>query len=71
MRIEQSVIIHRPRDLVFAYVSDANNIPAWKKDLIEVRRITPGFIGVGTIDIHVSEFMGAKMKSNMRSKLIN
>ena len=60
MRVEQSVIIHQPRDLVFAYVSDGSNIPTWKKGLVEVQRITPDPTGVGTIDVHVSEFMGRK-----------
>jgi uncharacterized protein YndB with AHSA1/START domain len=60
MRVEQSVIIHQPREQVFAYVSDAENIPTWKKGLVEVRRITPGPTGVGTIDVHVSEFLGRK-----------
>lgn len=60
MRVEHSVIIHQTRDVIFGYVSDGRNIPSWKKGLIEVRRITPGPAGVGTIDVHVSEFMGRR-----------
>jgi uncharacterized protein YndB with AHSA1/START domain len=46
-RFKQSVVINRPVDQVFAYVSDLENDPPWT-GAAELRRTSQGPIGVGT-----------------------
>ena len=46
--VEESIVIERPLEDVFAYVSDQTNAPRWQPGLLEVRRTTDGPIGVGT-----------------------
>jgi uncharacterized membrane protein len=58
--VEEQITINRPVSQVFSFVTDHTRIPLWKKGLVEVRRTTPGPVGVGTIDIHVSEFLGRR-----------
>lgn len=58
--VEEHININRPAEQVFSFVTDHERIPQWKKGLVEVRRTTAGPVGVGTLDIHVSEFMGRR-----------
>ena len=62
LRLEHSVVIDRPRELVFAFVTNTENVPKWKKRLVEVRPITSGPVGVGTTETHVSRFMGRRFE---------
>lgn len=59
IRVEHSVLIARPVEEVFAYVTRAESVPEWKRGLEAVRRETTGPPGVGTRETHVSEFLGA------------
>src|SRR5512137_904763 len=60
------IMINRPVEDVFAYLSDAANGPKWQSDLLEARQITKGPLGVGTKFTGVREFMGQKMESVMQ-----
>ena len=46
--VEEAIVIERPLEDVFAYVSDQTNAPRWQPGLLEVRRTTDGPIGLGT-----------------------
>jgi uncharacterized protein YndB with AHSA1/START domain len=63
IREEGNVIIHRPVEEVFAYVSDLTHSAEWQAGLLEVRRLTEGPIGVGTRYAFVRQFIGRKMES--------
>lgn len=41
--------IARPVDEVFAFLEDFTNVPTWNHWVREVRQVTPGPIGVGTV----------------------
>jgi uncharacterized protein YndB with AHSA1/START domain len=43
-----SIMIDRPVEEVFAYVTDTSNDPAWHTDILEARRAADGPIGTGT-----------------------
>jgi uncharacterized protein YndB with AHSA1/START domain len=43
-----SITIDRPIEEVFAYVIDNSNDPAWHTDILEVRKMSEGPIGLGT-----------------------
>jgi uncharacterized membrane protein len=62
--VEESVVIGRPVEDVFAYVSDQTNGPNWQRGLLEVRRTTDGPIGIGTRHTFVRTFMGRRMEGS-------
>jgi carbon monoxide dehydrogenase subunit G len=46
---ENTVIIRRPIEEVFGFLSDFENIPKWNYAIVETRKVSQGPIGVGTI----------------------
>ena len=46
--IRNSVIINRPVEEVFAFVTDPTTTPQWQSNLIRSELLTPGPMGVGT-----------------------
>jgi uncharacterized membrane protein len=58
-----SVIIRRPVEEVFAYVSDLTHSPDWQAQLVEARKLTDGPVGVGTRYAFVRQFMGRKIEA--------
>jgi uncharacterized protein YndB with AHSA1/START domain len=44
-----SIIINRPVEAVFAYVTDVTNDPSWHTDVLEAHKTTDGPIGTGTV----------------------
>ena len=59
---ELSIIINRPIEEVFAYVSDLKNGPQWQTGLFEVRGLTEGSLGVGSKFASVRKFLGRKLE---------
>ena len=45
---ENTVMIARPIEEVFAFLSDLENIPKWNYAIVETRKISEGPVGVGT-----------------------
>ena len=62
---EKSIIINRPIEEVFAYVSDLQNGPEWQTELVEARRITDGPLSIGTQFTSVRKFMGRRLESGI------
>ena len=62
---EQSIIIHRPIEEVFAYMSDLRNAPESQSGLLEMRQTTEGPVRVGTRYVGVRKFLGRKLESTM------
>ncbi len=58
--------ISRPASDVFDFVADQTNAPKWQQGLYEVRRITPGPLGVGAEHVFVRRFAGMKIESRNR-----
>jgi uncharacterized membrane protein len=48
MDIEQTVVIQRPVEEVFAFMSNAENDAQWRTNVIEIKQTSPGEHGVGT-----------------------
>jgi uncharacterized protein YndB with AHSA1/START domain len=46
---ENTVMIRRPIEDVFAFPSDLENIPKWNYAIVETRKVSEGPVGVGTI----------------------
>ncbi len=46
---ENVVMISRPIEDVFRFLSDFENIPKWNYAIVETRKVSEGPVGVGTI----------------------
>ena len=64
LKREKSVVIHRPVDEVFAYVSDIRHSPEWQAAVVEVHKTTEGPLGVGSKFTFARMFLGKKLEAN-------
>jgi uncharacterized membrane protein len=64
INVEDSIVINRPIDEVFAYVSDLTNALEWQTGLIEVRKTTAGTLGIETQFTFVRKFLGRKLEAS-------
>jgi uncharacterized membrane protein len=48
MKFTNTITIERPADVVFAYLANLENLPAWNYAITETRQLTPGPPAVGT-----------------------
>ena len=60
-RLEETVVINRPSDKVFAYVADPNTWPKWNLDMLEAQQTSPGQAGVGATFRGANKIMGRRM----------
>ena len=60
---EHTVEIARPRDEVFAFVTDPANYPRWQPSLLEVRPQSRGPLRVGSEATEVRRFMGREVET--------
>ncbi len=49
LRFDNEIIIHRPVDEVYAFLSNFENMPKWNYYLVSVKKTSAGDIGVGTV----------------------
>ncbi len=66
IKIRTHIDIGAPAEAVFGFVANQTNAPRWQRGLHEVRRITPGPIGVGTEHVFVRRFAGMNIESRNR-----
>lgn len=59
-RFQHSVVINRPAERVFAFVSDFENDPPWS-GVAQVRRSPAGPVGVGTTFLLRQRFLGRSL----------
>jgi uncharacterized membrane protein len=62
IHIEESIVINRPIEEVFAFTSETKNLPLWQTDVLEARHTPEGPVQVGTKMTLVRAFMGRKME---------
>jgi uncharacterized protein YndB with AHSA1/START domain len=48
-RLENTVMIRRTTEEVFAFLADFENIPKWNYAIVETHKLSEGPVGVGTI----------------------
>lgn len=65
-RIEESITIKRPVDIVFAYTTDVKNWPKWHSAMLEAEPMSPGQMGVGTTFRGANRVMGRRMEWNSK-----
>jgi uncharacterized membrane protein len=61
-RIEESIEIKCPVDMVFAYTADAKNWPKWQSFIPEAEQTSQGPMNIGTTFKGVSRMMGRSMR---------
>lgn len=62
IKVDESIMIQRPVEEVFAFVADQRNAPEWQSGLLEVRRTDDGPLGVGSTHAVVRKFMGRRLE---------
>ena len=62
-KLEQSVVINRPIEEVFAFVSDFEKSPQWMAELVEAKQTSAGSLGVGTTLSGVAQPLGRRAES--------
>ncbi len=63
IHIEESIIINRPIEEVFAYVSNHGNASQWQAGVLESRQTPDSPVGVGTRFTGVRTFLGRNIES--------
>ncbi|MFQ5858009.1 MAG: SRPBCC family protein [Anaerolineae bacterium] len=61
-RIEGSVVINRPVEEVFAFVTNPENERLWRSILLEWEQTSDGPMGVGTTIREVEQFLGRRIE---------
>jgi carbon monoxide dehydrogenase subunit G len=62
-RADDSVVVERPPEEVFAYLSDPATFPEWQASVLESKQESPGAITSGTRIREVSKFLGRRMET--------
>jgi uncharacterized membrane protein len=63
VRVEESVIINRPVEEVFAYTTDISRFPEWSVLVQESEKVSDGPVGLGTTLRTAIQFLGRKFVS--------
>ncbi len=64
VNVETSIIINRPIEEVFAYLTDARNNPQYDTGLVEVRQTPESPVGLGSKITEVRKLLGRKIESS-------
>ena len=62
MQLDQSVVIERPLEEVFAFVANRENDALWAPVVTETRKTTEGPLGVGTTYEQAGRFLGRNLQ---------
>lgn len=65
LRAEESVIVQRPIDEVFAYFTDPATLPEWQASALEAQLQGEGPMRAGSRAVETRKFLGRKMESTM------
>jgi len=63
LKIDKSVVINRPIEEVFAFVSAGENWSQWATELVETKKTSEGPLGVGTTYTHVAQMLGRRIEN--------
>jgi uncharacterized membrane protein len=63
MKLEHSIFIEKPVDLVFDYVTNPDNNPRWQSDILELYRKSEGPLGEGASFFFANRFLGQRFET--------
>jgi uncharacterized membrane protein len=58
LRVEYSVVINKPVEQVWNFLTDFQNTPKWDIGVLETRQTSPGDKGLGTTFLNIGPFLG-------------
>ena len=61
-KVEKSVVINRPVEEVFAFLSDVKNWLKWQSGMLEAEPSSEGPVGVGSTSRGVNQFLGRRLE---------
>ena len=61
---EHTVVIERPIEEVFAFVTDPDNVSLWQSTSLATEKTSEGPVGVGTTFRDTSKFLGRRIESD-------
>ncbi len=62
---QNSILINRPLEEVFAFLSNAENDPKWKSGAVEVKKTSNGPVGVDSTWSSIGHLLGHRIESKM------
>jgi len=65
-KFENSIVINRPVEEVFAFLSNQENNPKWQSGSLENKKTSDGPIGVGTTYHSVSQALGRRIEGELQ-----
>ncbi len=65
-KVEESIIINRPVEAVWKFLSNIENMPKWDRGVIEARQTSEGPMGVGSTVQIVRQFFGRRRIGSFR-----
>lgn len=60
--VEETILIKRPRDEVFAFATDPANVPLYSSNLVEFEKTSDGPVGKGTTYRGLAKVAGRSLK---------
>jgi uncharacterized membrane protein len=65
-RTEHTVVVERPPNEVFAFLTDLSSLPDWQSGAVDVRQLEPEpSVGVGTKYVQVLKFLGRQFEATI------
>ena len=61
--LRNSIVINRPVEDVFSYMTDAENLPHWMSELVAAEQTSEGPVGVGTEISAVANVLGRRIET--------
>jgi uncharacterized membrane protein len=68
INLELSIVINRPLEQVFAYMSDSTHERLWSSGVVDIRQTPEGQMNKGTVITEARNFMGRTIES--RSEIV-
>jgi uncharacterized membrane protein len=65
MKLEHRVVIEKPVDLVFEYVTNPENNPKWQSNISELYLKSEGPLGEGTSFFFANKFLGQRFETEV------
>lgn len=65
IHVKQTIVINRPTEDVFAYISNLENLLDWSSFIISLRTILPGVVGVGATTKNTIRFLGKRSEMTL------
>ncbi len=63
IKIEESIVVNRPIEEVFAYIADTEKMPQWAAEVVDAKKTSEGPVGVGTTLTVAVKVLGRRVEN--------